>query len=141
MSAEFFLDTNILIYSFDESQPAKRHISLALISQALQTGKGVISTQVIQEFLNVATRKFHEPLKPDDARIYLEKVLSPLCHVFPDIDLYKSALQIVNRTNFSFYDSLILAGAIRAGCSTLYSEDFTSGQQVDQVTIINPYTP
>jgi predicted nucleic acid-binding protein len=139
MNDNFFLDTNIFVYCFDESQPQKRKLALSLIAEALHTGKGIISTQVIQEFLNVATRKFTVPLKPDDGRIYLEKVLNPLCHVFPDLDLYKNALLILNETNFSFYDALIIAGAIRGGCTTLLSEDFSSGQQVEQVKIINPF--
>ncbi len=139
MNDNFFLDTNIFVYCFDESQLKKRTLALALIADALHSGKGIISTQVIQEFLNVATRKFILPLTPQDARIYLAKVLFPLCHVFPDMDLFKLALKLVNETNYSFYDALILAGAIRGGCTTLFSEDMASGQQVENVKIVNPF--
>jgi predicted nucleic acid-binding protein len=58
MSAKYFLDTNVFVYSFDASQHSKQEVALALIGDALQSGLGIISTQVIQEFLNVATRKF-----------------------------------------------------------------------------------
>ena len=139
MSVKFFLDTNIFIYSFDESQPAKQARSLALIAEALHSGLGVISTQVIQEFLNVALRKFLVPLKPENGKDYLDKVLFPLCQVFPDVSLYRSALDIVKDTGYAFYDSLILAGATQAGCIILYSEDLSSGHQVGQVKIVNPF--
>ena len=139
MSEKYFLDTNIFVYCFDDGQPQKKVRSLALIADALQTGDGIISTQVMQEFLNVATRKFSVPLKPDDAKVYLQKVMYPLCYVYPDLDLYQKALDILRDTGYSFYDSLILSGAIRGGCTILYSEDFQAGQQVDCVKIINPF--
>ena len=55
MSAKYFIDTNIFVYSFDIGQPLKKERALALIRDALETGLGIISTQVIQEFMNVAT--------------------------------------------------------------------------------------
>jgi predicted nucleic acid-binding protein len=139
MSDKYFLDTNIFVYCFDDRQPEKKVRSLALIAEALQTGDGIISTQVMQEFLNVATRKFSVPLKPEDGKVYLQKVMYPLCHVFPDLDLYQTALDILRETGYSFYDSLILSGALRGGCTILYSEDLHAGQQVDRVKIINPF--
>jgi hypothetical protein len=61
-----------------------------LIADALQTGNGSIRWQVIQEFLNVATRKFKVLLKPEDAKLYLQKVLHPQCQVFPDLESIKT---------------------------------------------------
>lgn len=66
-------------------------------------------------------------------------MLHPLCHVFPDLDLYQTALDILQKTGYSFYDSLILAGALRGGCAVQYSEDFHARQQVDRVKIVNPF--
>ena len=139
MSDKYFLDTNIFVYSFDDLEPEKKEISLALIANALQTGNGLISWQVVQEFLNVSTRKFKTPLVNKDAKIYLEQILAPLCKVYPDVKIYRSALEISQQTGYSFYDSLILAGAGQAGCQVLYSEDLQNGQQVDGFKIINPY--
>jgi predicted nucleic acid-binding protein len=130
MNDKFFIDTYIFVYSFDDRQPDKKVRALALISDALRTGKGMISWQVIQEFLNVSTRKFQAPLKPEDANVYLQKVLHPLCHVFPDLDLYSTALDFLEKTRYSFYDSLIIAGALRGDCSILFSEDFQPGIQL-----------
>jgi predicted nucleic acid-binding protein len=139
MSAKYFLDTNVIVVSFDASQPAKKERALALIGDALQSGLGMISTQVIQEFLNVATRKFAEPLKAEDGLAYLKMVLGPLCKVYPDLELFETSLELQRDSGYSFYDSLILAAALRGGCETLYSEDLKDGQQVRGVSIANPF--
>jgi predicted nucleic acid-binding protein len=139
MNAKHFLDTNIFVYSFDQNQPGKRERALSLIAEALQSGDGLISTQVIQEFLNVATRKFSTPMKTADCQAYLIKVLHPLCQVYPDLALYEASLDIRQETGYSFYDSLILAGALRGGCEILYSEDLPAGQQVRGVRVVNPF--
>ena len=139
MNAKYFIDTNIIVYCFDDRMPDKKTRSLALIADALQTGNGIISWQVIQEFLNVATRKFKVPLKPEDAKLYLQKILYPLCQVYPDLDIYQKALDLQLKTNYSFYDSLILAGASREGCTILYSEDLQDKHQVDGLRIVNPF--
>ena len=67
MSGKFFLDTNILVYTFDASAPAKQQIARQLVSTALHSKQGIIRSQVIQDFLNAATRKFSSPLTPADA--------------------------------------------------------------------------
>ena len=139
MTDNYFIDTNIFVYSFDDSQPQKRDIALALIANALQTESGIISWQVVQEFLNVATRKFKTPLSGEDAKLYLQKVLNPLCMIFPGSELYGNALEIMGQTGYSFYDSLILAGAKSGGCTILYSEDLQNGQLIDGVRIVNPF--
>jgi predicted nucleic acid-binding protein len=139
MSDKYFIDTNIFVYCFDEPTTKKAIRSLSMIAEALQTGNGIISWQVIQEFLNVSTRKFLVPMKPEDAKLYLQKVLHPLCQVYPDLDLYQNALDLQHKAGYSFYDSLIIAGALRGGCTTLYSEDLRSGHQLDGVKIINPF--
>jgi predicted nucleic acid-binding protein len=139
MSDRYFLDTNILVYCFDRQQPRKREKALALVADALQNGNGMISWQVVQEFLNVATRKFAQPLTPADAAIYLQKVLYPLCKVYPALTVYQKALELQQRTSYSFYDALILAGAMQEACTILYSEDMQNGRQVDGLAIVNPF--
>lgn len=139
MSAKYFIDTNIFIYSFDTRQPSKQARSSALIQDALKNGLGMISTQVIQEFLNVATQKFAVPMQIEDAASYTRLVLNPLCQVYPDLALYESCLEIQAESRYSFYDSLILAAALQGGCKILYSEDLQDGQQVRSVRIVNPY--
>ena len=139
MSDKYFIDTSDFVCCFDDRQPDKKVRAMSLIADALQTGNGIISWQVIQEFLNVSTRKFMVPLKPEDAKIYLQKVLHPLCHVFPDLDLYSWALDNFEKTGYSFYDLLIVAGALRGGCDILFSEDLQSEHHVNGIKVVNPF--
>src|SRR5688572_3593765 len=141
MSDRYFLDTNIFVYTFDDTQPQKRSLARHLVSQALYDSKGTISYQVVQEFINIATRKFKHPLTPQDCVEYLDTVLAPLCEVFPNIDLYRDALELHEKWKFSYYDSLILTAALSVGCKRLYSEDLQHGQKVRDLVIENPFRP
>ena len=138
MNDKYFLDTNVIAYSFDPNISDKQHVARSLISNAL-TGQGCISYQVVQEFFNVATRKFETPLSLQDCKIYLNDVLAPLCEIFPSIEFYSQALQIKERWQYSLYDSLIVTAALQANCTILYSEDMHHGQVINQLTITNPF--
>jgi len=140
MKDKYFLDTNILVYSFDVAQPEKQKISRHLIKCGLEEGIGCISYQVIQEFLNVATRKFTVPIAYKDSRIYLSTVLEPICEVYASIDLYHRALELVERWKYAFYDALIVAAALQNNCTILYSEDLQDGQIIQELKIVNPYS-
>ena len=139
MPAEFFLDTNVFVYTFDASAPAKSARARDLVRTALETGKGVISWQVAQEFLNVALHRFERPLTPRELADYLDEVLAPLCHVHPSPELFRDALAIHTETGFRFYDSLVVAGASAAGVRTLYTEDLQSGREIRGLRIENPF--
>ena len=134
-----FFDTNIFVYSFDDRVPDKRVKARSLIAAALRDGTGVISFQVIQEFVNVATRKFAQPLSSSDCVLYLERVLAPLCEVHSSIDLYRDALDVQGRWRYGFFDSLIIAAALSAGCALLYTEDLQSGQKIRGLTVESPF--
>jgi predicted nucleic acid-binding protein len=135
----FFLDTNILVYTFDLTAPGKRGKATALVSEALVSGKGCISLQVAQEFLNVSQRKFAVPMTAAEASRHLKAVLAPLCAVFPSFKLLEDALGLQTQLKYSFTDSLIVAAALEAGCETLFSEDLQHGQQVGRLRIANPF--
>ena len=137
MSAEHFLDTNVLVYSVDEGVPEKRQRARELVAQSLTDGSGCISYQVVQETVNVLTGKYGTPL--DRVRRLLDEVLIPLWQVNPTGSLYQSALSLQSRYGFSFYDSLIVAAALEAGCTRLYSEDMQHGQRIQGLTILNPF--
>ena len=139
MSVEAFLDTNVLVYSFEPGAPAKQQRARGLIEEALRGGTAVISTQVVQEFLNLATRKFTHAFTGDDLRAYLDAVLAPLCQVFTDAELFRLALEVRDETGYSFYDALIVAGALRAGCTRLYTEDMQDGRAIRGLVIENPF--
>lgn len=135
----FFLDTNVLVYALDRSAPGKEPIAAKLIRDALETGRGIISAQVVQEFLNVAQRKFLRPMTLSERREFLQAVLEPLCHYFPSISSFEQAMQIAEETGYGFYDALILTAAIESGCRTLLTEDLQHGRAVQGVTIRNPF--
>lgn len=139
LAGQFFLDTNIFVYTFDISAPEKKAIARKLVDHALQTQQGCISTQVLQEFLNVALRKFDPPLTLEESQDYLQTVLSPLCKQYPSLSFYQKALRLQLETGFSFYDTLILAAAIEIECSVLLTEDMQDGRVIEGVKIVNPF--
>jgi predicted nucleic acid-binding protein len=139
MPAEFFLDTNVFVYTFDATAPAKSTRARELVRGALETGQGVISWQVAQEFLNVALHRFADPLTPREAAEYVDEVLAPLCRVFPSPELLRDALAIHTETGYRFYDSLVVASASASGTRTLYTEDLQSGREIRGVRILNPF--
>lgn len=139
MRDRFFLDTNIFVYSFDALASAKQKKAQTLIETGLQTHQAVISTQVVQEFLNVATMKFTQPLSGHDAVHFLDTVLTPLCDVFPSLGLFRLALGLQSETHYSFYDCMILSAALEAGCGVVYTEDLQHTQRVRGLTIVNPF--
>jgi predicted nucleic acid-binding protein len=134
-----FLDTNILVYCFIDGAKEKRETARKIVRRALEKREGVISYQVVQEFLNVATRKAVPRMTQAEAQAYLSKVLMPLCEVFPDAALYSNALSIADETGWSFYDSLVVSGAVTAGCSVLITEDMQAGRKVRGIEIRNPF--
>ena len=139
MSDKYFIDTNIFVYSFDAKSKLKQKQSKEIIDRAIAEHNGIISFQVIQEFINVATHKFPVSFSTSECRLYLEQVLSHLCEVYPTIGLYQQALTIQSETGFSFYDSLIVAAAQTGGCKIIYSEDLQHGQILSGLTIQNPF--
>lgn len=137
MSAENFLDSNVLVYMLDETDRDKRQLAEALVNENLAQGNGCISFQVVQETMNVLVHKLR--FRTEDVRQVLEQVLIPLWQVHPTGALYHDAITLQGRYGFSFYDSLIVAAAMEAGCTRLYSEDLQHGQQIQRLTILNPF--
>jgi len=138
-SPRFFLDTNILVYSFDAREPARRDKAQKLIELALESGTGVISWQVVQEFLNVSLHKWEIPMLLADAQEYLHTALLPLCKVYPSSEIWSVALRIAEESRYRFYDSLIVASASAGGASILYSEALQQGRKFSEMEIQNPF--
>ena len=139
MSADRFIDTNVFVYQVDSRDARKQVIAERIVRQALISGDGCISFQVVQECLNTVTRKAQIPLSLALAQAYLDTVLAPLLAVNASADLYHRALGLQGRWQFSFYDSLIVAAALEAGCTRLLSEDLQHGQRIETLTIENPF--
>ncbi|MDX1641434.1 MAG: PIN domain-containing protein [Balneolaceae bacterium] len=140
MSDRYFLDTNIIIYSFDDRDVQKQEIAKQLITEGLLQNQAVISYQVVQEFVNVVTRKFSTPLSVKDCQLYVDSILGPMWEVYSSKGLIRSALDITERWQYPFYDSLIIAAALEASCKILYSEDLQHEQKIYSLQILNPFT-
>jgi predicted nucleic acid-binding protein len=139
MSGKFFLDTNVFVYVFDATAPAKAKKAARLVRDAVDTGKGMVSYQVVQEFFNVAFRRFAQPMSVAEAEQYLITVFRPLLAIHSSPALYVEALRIAGKHRFAWYDSIIVASALEGECETLYSEDFQHGRQIEGLRIHNPF--
>lgn len=139
MSVEYFIDTNLFIYQLETQDESKASIANRIIRDGIKTGKACISFQVVQECLNTISRKAEICLSREQTERYLDVALSPLLRVCPSVSLYKRALATQARYQFSFYDSLIVAATLEAGCKTLYTEDLQNGQRIEQMIISNPF--
>ncbi len=139
MSGRFFLDTNVFVYTFDPREPGKAKRATQLIRRAVDTGEGVVSFQVVQEFFNVALRRFSPPMTVAEAEQYLIAVFYPLLAVHSSPVIYIDALRIAGKYKFEWYDSLVVAGALAAGCDVLCSEDFQEGMEIDGLRVKNPF--
>ena len=131
-AAEPFLDTNVLLYLLSaDSAKADR-------AESLLADGGTVSVQVLNEFASVALRKLDMPLA--ELREILEPVRS-VCRVEPVTeDTHDRALALVERYGFSLYDAMLIAAALSAGCTRLYSEDLQHGQLINrQLRIVNPF--
>jgi predicted nucleic acid-binding protein len=139
MSGRFFLDTNIFVYTFDFTAAAKQKKAADLIRRAADTGEGIISYQVVQEFFSVAFRRFSQPMSAAEAEQYLITVLRPLLAIHSSPAIYFQALRICENHRISWYDSLIVAAALEGRCEKLYSEDLQPGRKIEGLRIENPF--
>jgi predicted nucleic acid-binding protein len=139
MNGKFFLDTNVFVYLFDTTAPAKAKKAARLVRDAVDTGKGIVSYQVVQEFFNVALRRFAHPMSGAEAEQYLITVFRPLLAVHSSPSLYVEALRVAGKHRIAWYDSIIVASALESRCDTLYSEDFQHGRQIEGLRMENPF--
>lgn len=136
MKERSFIDTNILVYSDDADSPEKCAKAINLIDVALRSKYGVISTQVLQEYFVASTRKLGvDPVLAKNRTQLFSRL--EVIQIAPE-DIF-SAIDIHRLHGLSFWDSLILHAARKAGCSVLLSEDMNHGQKIEGVRIVNPF--
>jgi predicted nucleic acid-binding protein len=138
MSDKYFLDTNIIVYSV-EPIDLKRKRAFELVRDGAASKLGVISYQVVQEFVSVASRKFQSVVVPADLEDYLQDVLFPMMAVPSSPWLFIDALRLHNANQLSWYDALIVAAAIQGRCKILYSEDLQDGRRFGDLVVENPF--
>jgi predicted nucleic acid-binding protein len=136
VTGSVFIDTNVLIYADDLDAEAKRDKAQRVLREAMAGGHGVLSTQVLQEFFVIATRKLG--IDPEVARRKVE-LLSTLDVVRIELDEILAAIDLHRLHSLSFWDSLIVRCAATAGCSRLLSEDLQHGRTIAGVKIENPF--
>ena len=130
--ADSFFDTNILLYLLSKDAAKANR------AEVLLTSGGVISVQVLNEFASIASCKLAMAI-PEIREIL--STIQAVCIVKPlDIETHELGLDMAEHYRFSIYDGLIVAAAVRAGCSILYTEDLQQGQVIDQLTIRNPFS-
>ena len=132
-----FLDTNILIYTYDKADYEKRSYIQDFLRKNKEMNELIISIQTLGEFFNVATKK----MRLDKTNVI--SLCEQIMNMFPVYEITTEnvfhAMKISESTQFSYWDSLILAMAIDTGCSILYSEDLNNGQEIEGVKIVNPF--
>jgi len=131
-----FIDTNVLVYADDGDDPARQAVAVQLIDAQLRAGTGVVSTQVLQEFVNAGLRKLGLPVDLIRARLALYRRFD----VVPaSSELITAALDLHVLHQISFWDAMVVQAARQSGCARLYTEDMQGGAQLGGVKLVNPF--
>ena len=133
-----FVDTNVLVYAHDTSEPRKQPIARALLEELWRQRTGVLSTQVLQEFYVVATRKYDPPMSRDLARRLVAHYANWQI-VGVDMPLIISASELEEVHSLSFWDALVVEAARRAGATRLATEDMQDGREFGDLRIHDPF--
>jgi len=134
MNDKRFFDTNIVVYLYSQDEPEKQSIAKNLF----KNNQPIISTQVLGEFANVLRRKFK--LEYTNIVVAITQITKVSQVVTITHDNIISALNLANKYQYSFYDSLIIAVALAENCTILYTEDLQHGQVIEStLTITNPF--
>ena len=139
MNGRFLVDTNVLVYAYDRSEPEKQIRALEVLDRLAETQRGVITAQVMAEFFVVVTRKIPAPLSPAQAMERLQNYwLSwQVLDLTPMIVL--EAARGVRDHRFSYWDAQIWAAARLNQIPVVMSEDFNSGSTREGVSFVNPF--
>ena len=137
--APAFIDTNVLVYAFDSTDPARHAAAAELLSRLMDEDRLRLSVQVLQELYVTMTRKARPPWTPDRALAALDDLAA--WPVVPnDVPLLREAVLLSRDAALSFRDALIVTAAARSGAATLYTEDLNDGQVLRGVRVVNPFS-
>jgi predicted nucleic acid-binding protein len=137
MSAPHFLDSNILVYAWDEEDPHKHKIAKALTAKAVQ-GELAISAQVLAELASILIQKYSSTFSNRDILTILDS-LKPVQLIKSDAEMVRRAVEAHEAFGIHFYDGMIIAAAERAGSRKIYSEDLNVGQKYFGIEIVDPF--
>jgi predicted nucleic acid-binding protein len=136
MTSRSFLDTNILVYTDDHSQPAKRSEAIDLVKRCRRARKAVLSSQVLQEYFVITTRKLRVSAEIAQRKVGVFSRWELIMVELPDI---LSAIELHRHHQLSFWDALLVRTAIRSSCSVLFTEDLQHGQRFGELEVVNPF--
>ena len=139
MNARIFVDTNVLVYAYDRSEPGKQHLAFTLLDRLAITKVGMISTQVLAEFFVSVTRKLATPLSAGDAYQRVSNYLQSWTVLDMTGMVVLEAIRGVRDHQISFWDAQIWAVAKLNQAPVVFSEDFSDGQVVEGVRFVNPF--
>ncbi len=135
-----FLDTNILVYLFDAADADKQAKARQLLRAHAGERRAVLSTQVLQEFYAVVTRRLRKPLASPVALEALREFAEfPLVVITPPLILAAAARS--SEDGMSFWDALVVESAMEVSAEVLYSEDLQDGRRFGPVVVRNPFAP
>ena len=137
MATRSFIDTNVLVYAEASDAPLKQRAALALLKVLYEEGLGVLSTQVLQEYCNVALKKLKLPAQYVRSQLDLYEQFE-VVQVTPAI--IHAGLDIHQTRSVSFFDAIVLASAHASGCNVIWTEDMNAGEVVNGVSISNPFS-
>ena len=137
MATRSFVDTNVLVYAEASDAPLKQRAALTLLKGLYEEGLGVLSTQVLQEYCNVALKKLKLPAQYVRSQLDLYEQFE-VVQVTPAI--IHAGLDIHQTRSVSFFDAIVLASAHAAGCNVLWTEDMNAGEVIHGVSIANPFS-
>lgn len=137
MAGRTFLDSNVLIYMFDEKYPEKKERARAAYG-GLGENEVVLSTQVLQEFYWNVTMKI-SPALPADTALGCLRCFSVHTVVVLDVETILAAVERGTRDTIAFWDGLIVEAALAAGCTQLLTEDLQDGREFDGMRVVNPF--
>ncbi len=139
MSDRAFLDTNILVYAYDQHEPHKQRKAQELITDGIEKENLLLSVQVLGEFFNVVTRHIPQPMTPDEAQEIIATIsILPVQEI--DLAMVNRAIDTHKTYRISYWDALIVTAAERAGCTLILSEDLSDGQAYHNMVVRNPFT-
>lgn len=133
-----FLDTNILVYMYDQRDPGKQARAFEVTGNAIANGTGVVSAQVLGEFFNTVTMRIPNPISVEVAEDAIS-LFAKMPVVELDLALVRRAVTTCRRYQISYWDSLIIVAAERAGCARIISEDLNDGQVYHGIVVESPF--
>ena len=132
------VDTNVLVYLFDADEPAKQQRAREVVSELMDAGALVLSSQVLSELYVTVPRKLAHPLEPASAlRALADLAVCPVIAIDAALVQRAAARSVADRV--SYWDALILEAAVEAGAGTVYSEDLQHGRTYQGVTVQDPF--